>query len=195
MSRLAVFGYASLVSAESAAQTLGRPVEFAGVARLAGWARGWTLGREQATSEKTFARLDGTVPAYSLGLNIDRDESAAAPNGVLIELSDAELERLDLREIRYLREDVTDAITVTDGDADGLDTVYAYRARPERHHPTPPEDAIIIATYPATIEAAFEALGPDQLALYRETTAPPPVDVIEAELVQERIPPGNPRAW
>jgi hypothetical protein len=195
MSRLAVFGYASLVSAESAAQTLGRPVEFTGVARLAGWVRGWTLGREQATSEKTFARLDGTVPAYSLGLNIDRDESAAAPNGVLIELSEAELERLDLREIRYLREDVTDAITVTDGDANGLDTVYAYRARPERHHPTPPDDAIIIAAYPATIEAAFAALGPDELAVYRETTASPPVEVVDATLVADAIPEGNPRAW
>jgi hypothetical protein len=195
MSRLAVFGYASLVSAASAAQTLGRPVEFAAVARLAGWARGWTLGREQAKSEKTFALPDGTVPTFCLGLNIDRDQSAAAPNGVLIELTESELERLDLREIRYLREDVTEAITVTSGDADGLDTIYAYRARPERHHPTPPDDAIIVATYPATIEAAFAALGPDELALYQQTTAPPPVEIAEATLVADAIPEGNPRAW
>jgi cation transport regulator ChaC len=195
MSGIAVFGYASLVSAPSASQTLARQVDFAAVARLEGWARRWTLGREQATSEKTFARLDGSVPRFCLGLNIDRDEFARAPNGVLIELSEAELERLDLREIRYLREDVTDQITVTSGDADGIDTVYAYRARPERHHPTAPDDAIIVATYPAAIEAAFQALGPEQLALYRETTASPPVDVVDAELIADRIPPGNPRAW
>jgi hypothetical protein len=195
MSRLAVFGYATLVSAASASQTLGRPVEFAAVARLAGWSRRWTLGREQAASEKTFARLDGTVPRFCLGLNIDRDDSAAGPNGVLIELSESELARLDLREIRYLREDVTEAITVTSGDPDGLDTVCAYRARPERHHLTPPDDAIIVATYPATIEAAFAALGPEELALYRETTAPPPVEVVPAELVADAIPEGNPRAW
>jgi hypothetical protein len=170
-------------------------VEFAGVARLTGWARGWTLGREQATSEKTFARLDGSVPTFCLGLNIDRDESAPAPNGVLIELTEPGLERLDLREIRYLREDVTDQITVTSGDAAGIDTIYAYRARPERHHPSPPDDAIIVATYPATIEAAFDALGPEQLAIYRQTTAPPPVEVTEAELIEDRIPAGNPRAW
>ena len=60
---LAVFGYASLVSPASAAQTLGRPVGRAVPARLHGWARGWTLGREQAKSEKTFARPDGSVPA------------------------------------------------------------------------------------------------------------------------------------
>jgi hypothetical protein len=195
MSRIAVFGYASLVSAASASQTLGRPVEFAAVARLQGWSRGWTLGREQATSEKTFARLDGTVPRFCLGLNIDRDETAAAPNGVLLELTEAELERLDIREIRYLREDVTEALMVTSGDADGLDTVYAYRARPERHHPTPPDDAIIVATYPTTIESAFGALGPGELGLYRETTAPPPVEVAEAKLIEDRIPEGNPRAW
>jgi hypothetical protein len=195
MSRIAVFGYASLVSDASAAQTLGRPVEFAAVARLDGWSRGWTLGREQAASEKTFARLDGTVPRFCLGLNIDRDEAAPAPNGVLIELTEAELARLDLREIRYLREDVTTRITVSDGDAAGIDTIYAYRARPERHHPTPPDDAIIVATYPATIEAAFEALGPGELDVFRETTAPPPVEVAEAELVRDRIPDGNPRAW
>jgi hypothetical protein len=195
MSRVAVFGYATLVSAASAGETLGRPVEFAAVARLNGWARGWTLGREQARSEKTFARLDGSVPRFCLGLNLDRDESAPAPNGVLIELTESELDRLDLREIRYLREDVTDEITVTGGDADGFETVYAYRARPERHHPTPPDDAVIVATYPATIEAAFEALGPDQVSLYRETTASPPVEVVEAELIADGIPPGNPRAW
>jgi hypothetical protein len=195
MRRLAVFGYATLVSVESAAQTLGRPVEFAAVARLAGWSRGWTLGREQAASEKTFARLDGSVPTYCLGLNIDRDESAAAPNGVLIELTETEFERLDLREIRYQREDVTEAIEVTSGDAQGLDRIYAYRARPERHHPTPPDDAIIVATYPATIEAAFAALGPEELAVYRETTAVPPVEVAQATLVADAIPEGNPRAW
>jgi hypothetical protein len=195
MSRIAVFGYASLVSAASAAQTLGRQVEFAAVARLQGWSRGWTLGREQATSEKTFARLDGTVPRFCLGLNIDRDETAAAPNGVLIKLSEAELKRLDLREIRYLREDVTDAIAVTSGDADAIDTIVAYRARPERHHPTPPDDAIIVATYPTTIEAAFAELGPEELDVYRQTTAAPPVEVTEARLVADAIPEGNPRAW
>jgi hypothetical protein len=195
VTRFAVFGYASLVSVASAAQTLGRPVEFAGVARLAGWCRGWTLAREQATSEKTFARLDGSVPRYCLGLNIDRDELAAGPNGVLIELTEAELERLDVREIRYLREDVTDAITVSSGDAEGLDIVYAYRARPERHHPTPPDDAIIITTYPATIEAAFAELGSEELATYRETTASPPVEVVDAILIADAIPEGNPRAW
>ena len=112
---IAVFGYASLASPESASQTIGRPVEFAGVARLAGWRRAWTLGREQAKSEKTFARADGSIPRFCLGLNVEPDPDAPAPNGVLIELTEAELDRLDLREIRYDRVDVTAAIASTAG--------------------------------------------------------------------------------
>jgi hypothetical protein len=193
VSRLAVFGYASLVSPASAAQTLGRPVTGATPARLEGWARGWTLGREQAASEKTFARPDGSVPRFCLGLNLDPAADAAAPNGVLIELTEAELERLDLREIRYSRVDVTDTIVAPDGV--GLDRVITYVARPEHHHPTPPEDAIVVSTYPATVEAAFDRLGPGQLDLFRSTTAPIPVELTAATLIRDAIPEGNPRAW
>ncbi|HEY8001078.1 MAG TPA: gamma-glutamylcyclotransferase family protein [Solirubrobacterales bacterium] len=193
MTGLAVFGYASLVSPASAAQTLGRPVNGAIPARLEGWARGWTLGREQVKSEKTFARPDGSVPRFCLGLNLDPAADAPAPNGVLIELTEAELERLDLREIRYSRVEVTDAIVAPD--AVGLDRVIAYVARPEHHHPTPPEDAIVVSTYPATVEAAFDRLGPGQLDLFRSTTAPIPVELTDATLVRDAIPEGNPRAW
>jgi cation transport regulator ChaC len=193
MTRLAVFGYASLVSAASAAQTLGRRVDGAIPTRLEGWARGWTLGREQAKSEKTFARPDGSVPSFCLGLNLDPDPGAPAPNGVLIELTEAELDRLDIREIRYRRVEVTDAIVTADGV--DFDLVIAYVARPEHHHPAPPEDAIVVATYPAAIESAFDRLGPGQLDLFRQTTAPIPVELTDASLIADRIPPGNPRDW
>ena len=73
--------------------------------------------------------------------------------------------------------------------------MITYVAKPEHHHPTPPDDAIVIATYPAAIESAFDRLGPGQLDLFRETTAPIPVELSEATLVADRIPPGNPRDW
>jgi hypothetical protein len=193
MTRLAVFGYASLASPASAAETLGRPVEYAGLARLGGWARGWTVGRDNTAVEKTFALADGSLPRYCLGLNLDPDPAAQAPNGVLIEVSDAELDRLDLRELRYHRTEVTDEIA-TPGKL-GFDAVYAYRARPEHRHPEPPHGAVIISTYPTLVERAFAELGPDQLRLYHATTAPPPVELVDATLVADAIPPGNPRAW
>ena len=72
-------------------------------ARLEGFSRGWTLGRDNLRSEKMFARADGSLPRFCLGLNLERDRCgiAPAPNGVLLEVTKAELERLDLREIRY----------------------------------------------------------------------------------------------
>jgi hypothetical protein len=191
MTRLAVFGYGSLVSPPSASRTIGRPVELAALARLRGWSRNWTLGRKQVGSEKAFARPDGTQPAFCLGLNVEPSSQPTDPNGALIELTEAELGRLDVREMRYLRVDVTEQV-----DAEhAFDVVYVYTARPEHHHPTAPDDAIIVATYPATVEAAFAKLGADQLELYRRTTAPPPVDLSAATLVRDEIPPGNPRDW
>jgi len=191
---LAVFAYASLVDPASAAATLGRPVELAAMGRLAGWRRRWSLARDNHASEKSFARADdGSLPRFCLGLNLEAGaDEGEAPNGALIELTEAELERLDLREIRYRRLDVSDA--VADRPAK-IDRVFAYAARRERFAHTPPEDAIIIATYPRAVEAAFDALGPGQLDLYHRTTQPPPVPVVDAVLVDDHIPPGNPRDW
>ena len=81
MTRVAVFAYGSLASLASAERTLGRPVEHAGRARLAGWRRRWSLARDNLRSEKTFARADdGTVPPHCLGLNIER-RAGPGPNG------------------------------------------------------------------------------------------------------------------
>jgi hypothetical protein len=195
MTRLALFAYASLVSTASAAETIGRPVEIAVPARLPGWSRGWTLGRDNIASEKTFARPNGTLPRFCLGLNLDPAGEAPAPNGALIELSDAELARLDLREMRYRRVEVTDSIRIGAGDADTFDAVFAYTAHPEHHRPTPPEDTIVIANYLRAVETAFAALGSQQLKLFRATTQGAPVEVTEATLIHDRILEGNPRGW
>ena len=42
---------------------------------------------------------------------------------------------------------------------------------------------------------AVATLGAEQLELFRETTEAPPAEVVEARLVEDRIPPGNPRDW
>lgn len=197
VSGVALFAYGSLVSRRSAAETVGRPVENMIPARLEGFARNWTLGRDNLTSEKTFARADGSLPRFCLGVAIDPNATAPAPNGALIELSEAELDRLDLREMRYRRLEVTAAIRIgeTESAAHGFDRVVAYRPRPQNHMPEPPGETIIVANYLATVEAAFDELGPGQLELFRATTAEPPVEVVEATLVRDRIPKGNPRGW
>src|SRR6266511_1799725 len=193
MSRLALFAYGSLVNPHSASRTLGRPVEASAVVRVAGWRRRWSTMRDNRACEKTFARaVDGVLLRHVLGLNLEpSDDDGDAPNGVLLELDEEELERLDLRELRYDRIELTDRIERPRG----IDAVFAYRAKPAHYAPQPVGDAVIISSYAAFVEAAFKALGDGQRKLYLETTGPPPVEVIDAVLVRDRIPAGNPRDW
>jgi len=217
MTRIAVFGYGSLADPRSAARTLGREVRAVIPARLGGWRRRWSEARDNRRCEKTFAlEPGGELPDWVLGLNVEPAPEAPVeegPNGVLIEVTEDELEHLDVREVRYERADVTGlvscggtrdaegiAASANGGDAPGapahrFDLVIAYTAKPEHFAPEPPAGAVILATYARTVEAAFAALGPEQLQTYRETTGPPPVEPVEAKLVRDEIPPGNPRQW
>jgi hypothetical protein len=193
MSRCAVFAYASLVNPASAAETLERDVELIS-ARLRGWRRRWSIARDNLSAEKTFARADdGSLPRYCHGLNL---EPAVAddepPNGALLPVTEAELDRLDHRELRYDRIELGAAI---DRLPAGIDAVFAYVAKPERYAPSPRPGAVILAPYLETVEAAFDGLGDGEFEAFRRTTGPPLVPVIDAVLIRDEIPPGNPRRW
>jgi hypothetical protein len=191
VSRLAVFGYGSLVNVASLSATLGRPAEIAASARLSGWRRSWGLARDNEAAEKTFELVDGSRPRFCLGLDLAPDDDAPAPNGALVAVSDDELDRLDLREIRYERVDVSEGIA-TDA---RFDRVVTYRARHQHRCETPPDGSVVIAAYLEAVEQAFDRLGPGELDLFRETTGPPPAEAVTASLVADRIPLGNPRDW
>jgi hypothetical protein len=197
--RLAVFGYASLVSPASISVTLGRRVESCPLARLSGWRRRWSVARDNLATEKTFAPPDGGEPfPWCLGLNVERDADGgegSAPNGALIEVSAAELERLGVREMRYDPVEVTRDVILADGTPPGIDRVFAFTAKPRHHFPVPPGGAVIMRSYLAAVEAAFDALGEGELELFRATTGPVPVEPVDGVLVRDRIPPGNPRDW
>jgi cation transport regulator ChaC len=190
---LAIFAYGSLASLAGAERTLGRAVHHLGVTRLAGWRRSWSLVRDNLRSEKTFARADdGTLPPYCLGLTLER-AAGTGPNGVLIEITEAELDRLAARELRYDEVDVTGGIAGTEGVR--LGRVISFIAKPGNFAATPPTGTVILADYARAVEAAFGALGPSQRELFRRTTGPRPVEVVEGVLVRDRIPTGNPREW
>jgi hypothetical protein len=191
---LALFAYGSLVNPESFARTLGREPGAPNPARLPGWRRRWSIQRDNLAHEKTFAREDGgEVPRWVIGLNLELDESGEglAPNGALIEISEGELERLDVRELRYDRVDVSGTLA----GGDGFDRIVTYTAKPEHFAADPPDDAVAMAPYLRAIEAAFNALGEGEWALFLTTTGLPPVETIEPVLVRDEIPPGNPREW
>jgi len=195
LTSLAVFAYGSLADRASAAATLGRHVEVLAPARLRGWRRGWSQCRDNLAVEKTFSRSDdGSLPAFCLGLNVERAvDDDAGPNGALIAVTESDLERLDARELRYDRVDVSNAVEVEGGERP--DRVVTYAAKPANFTPAPPIGAVILARYLRAVETAFEELGEGQLDLFRATTGPPPVEVVEAVLVHDQIPPGNPRDW
>ena len=91
--------------------TLGRPAGELRPARLHGWRRRFSQRRDNLTCEKTFECAGGWRPEWILGLNVEEGEDDAGPvNGVVIELTEAELDRLDIREIRYDRVDVTGSV-------------------------------------------------------------------------------------
>ena len=164
-------------------------------ATLPGWRRRFSLRRDNRRSEKTFALADGSIPDWILSLNVERAEPGqGGPNGVLIEVSETELQRLDGREIRYSRVEVGGAAEAGPG-TPSFDRVFAYTAKPENLAPDDPTGAVVLRSYVTAVEAAFAALGPEQLAAYAVSTEPPPVEIVEARLIRERIRPGNPRGW
>lgn len=194
--RVAVFAYGSLVSRASCEATLGEPLLGLWPAELGGWRRGFTQARLNRLCEKTFARLEGgEIPEWVLGLNVEPATAEARVNGALIELSAAGRERLDRRELRYLRRDVSAAVRSTGAGAPSFDLVYTYVARPEHHAPVALAGAVILRRYVEAVEAAFGDLGPGELARYRASTDVPAVEIIDAVLVRDAIPPGNPRDW
>lgn len=192
MSGLGVFAYGSLVAADSAAMTLGRPVPAPRPAELGGWRRRFTQARDNLRCEKTFALASGERPPWVLGLNVEPGEDDAGPvNGAVVEVTEEELARLATREIRYDAVDVTEE---TGGD--GLPTrVWTFTAKHDHFAPEPPAGAVILATYAQAVEEAFAALAPDGRDRFLATTGPYPVDRVEAKLVRDEIPPGNPTRW
>ena len=191
MSRVGLFGYGSLVMRESASMTLGRLIGELRPARLHDWRRRFSQRRDNLTCEKTFECEGGWRPEWILGLNVEEGEAEAGPvNGVVIELTEAELYRLDIREIRYDRVEVTGSVQ----GEDLPDRIVTYKAKAFHFAPEPPEDSVILATYAAAVEEGFEALGSGELEHYLATT-PYPVERVDATLVIDKIPDGNPREW
>lgn len=197
MSTDAIFGYGSLVSHASIAETLGRETSDPVPAVLCGWRRRWSIARVNAEVEKEFARDDGESFVHCLGLNLERAPGSDAgdwPNGALVELSEAELDRLDQREVRYERVEVSADIRPRSA-LEGIERVHAFTAKAAHYAPEPPSDSIIIASYVEACEQAFAQLGSGELERFRSSTGPPPVPVVAASLVRDEIQPGNPRRW
>ena len=112
-------------------------------------------------------------------------------NGALIETGAADLDRLDRRELRYDRIEVTGSVAATRP----IERVFAYVARAENHAPAPPDEAVILGSYERAVERPSPPWAPVSWRGTGTTTVPCPAERVEAELASGRIPAGNPRAW
>ncbi len=73
--------------------------------------------------------------------------------------------------------------------------MYAFTAKEGHFAAETPPDAIIIASYVRACEAAFGELGPKAWEEFMATTGEFPAPVVDARLVVDEIPEGNPREW
>lgn len=108
-----VFGYASLVSPQSVARTIGHPIdpEDFRFARLDGWSLCWSVGSDQKSHpERRFLYPDGTeYSGLLVSLGIQRAKGGTC-DGAVFPVSRHDLSALDVRERNYQRVDVTDFV-------------------------------------------------------------------------------------
>lgn len=187
--KIYVFGYGSLVCPDDIAVTLGRAVEVVYPATQQGWIRDWSVVVDNRLSRPRYYQLaeDGSTPNYVVALNVRRpyaEESATNPNGVLFEVSSADLVKLDTRECDYARVDVTEDIV---GAPDGA-VVYTYTGLPEHLLQSHSEGvAIVPQSYANLVANGFTKLGADMYAQYVRSTQPAVLKEQATRLVAYRI--------
>jgi hypothetical protein len=180
MPRQFVFGYGSL-AAELPFVPGREPRDEGFIADLPGFVRGWGVAmdnRRDLPGYKYYTAPDGTRPPVFVSfLDVAPAGRGAAVNGLCLAVDADQLRRLDRRERNYARRDVSDRI-----DAGGA-RVWVYvgtpaarrRLRGARHDGL----AVIDASYRRAVEAAFAALGADELTRCRSSLEPGDLPVVE----------------
>jgi hypothetical protein len=168
-----VFGYGSLVAMNEPILLGGRLYSPA-PGRLHGFRRRWgaAMNNWEATElEKHFVDPEtGEKPGIRVAyLDIEESERSTV-NGLAIPVDAARLADFDLREINYLRIDVSSAF-----EPSLSGPVYAYRgtdAARERCLAQPGLEVYVSRDYLAAIRRAFATLGEEALEEYDRTTEP-----------------------
>ncbi len=174
MSKQYIFGYGSLVSAKDIARTLGRQPSLIHPAVLKGWIRDWSVVIDNTAAEHRCVRLpDGNLaPGHIVVLNVRRPargEKPTDPNGVLFEVTEADLQKMDKRETHYTRLDVTEHVV---NKPTGITcTIYAYSGH-ERFLISRSKTikAVIPGAYSELVEQGFMSLGTGMRDEYLNST-------------------------
>jgi len=190
-----IFGYGSLVDPADVERYVGsRPVEDMdwAPALLDGYERVWNVGMynvHDRDDDKFFTTAEGERYKgiiLSLGLESNRD---MAVNGLVFRVERRDLSRLDRRERRYDRVDVTGSISTAARLTSGS-TVYTYVPKPEALavglEGMRGGSGAISRSYHDKVVAAFAQLGEEAIARYEESTRQPYVPIVDLQIVWPR---------
>lgn len=169
-----VFGYGSLISAESLSRGLQRTVGIGALipAWLVDFSRTWSV-KEQVFSDHLGRVIDAVF------LNVEA-QPGARTNGVLAQLNRAELEYLKKREKNYACLDITPLI-IFDPGGNANDTYQVFTFSCTGEHKVDPtgEGLYVMRRYVAMVEAACLSLGEAFYQDYLHTTQPVPFELVE----------------
>ncbi len=148
-----VFGYGSMMDAESAARAVGRPLGADDLvpSHLHGYRRTWSL-KERVLAES----LGREVTAVFLDLE---PAPAVRVNGVVVEVSDAAFEKLKLREKNYDAVDVTARVEGSPAPGSGT-KVYTFVSKPAHRVATGEPALFVMERYLEMVDRACRRLGP-----------------------------------
>jgi len=177
-----VFGYGSLVSPVSFARTIGRVMDDDAnrkSAELTGYGRRWNYGSPGPLAEwRDHGRLVRSGVVIYLGLEKIAADSC---NGVVVNLSEDEIEKVDKRERDYARVDVTSLVNVEGGPV--ADPVVTYVPRPtaiERYLVARIDGrAAVDRSYWDLVHDGFAQLGVRELDRFTTSTPAPDVPIVD----------------
>jgi hypothetical protein len=169
-----VFGYGSLVE-------LKEPLAFGGSlypplpARLVDFRRTWGVAMnnwEATDAGKYFVDPESGLKPHIRVAHLDIEESAGAMvNGLAIPVDEKRLAEFDVREVNYLRIDVSAAFRLAIPHQ-----VFAYRGTDEARERCRLDiagaEVQVSRGYVSRIREAFAAMGPTELEEYERTTGP-----------------------
>lgn len=175
-----LFVYGSLVGRAPAGISR-RPRADGIIVELPGYRRIWGVAmdnRERIPGYKCY--LDpatGAQPALAVAFLDIAPWPDMCVNGICVPVSADELARLDHRERQYMRVELGPQLSVPMGG-----TVWAYVGSPagrgRRREADRARTAVVARDYLASVEAAFDRLGPAERRAYDRSTAPPGCPVI-----------------
>ena len=170
-----VFGYGSLASPVSMAETIGRAVtahEGFLTAHLDGYGRRWNYGslRQRRDWHGPHGYVEAGV-VVCLGIEPSASERC---NGVVIRVTESELVALDRRESDYDRTDVTGRIITEVGGVPGRVVTYVpRRSAIDRYSQARDQQrAAVLRAYHELVHDAFRTLGHEHLHEFAGTRAP-----------------------